>query len=106
MSEYPGDLRIDSKGKYYTKVVSTQELEVIVQLRSGQTIEGSIHVHPDRRLSDEMNDDSRFLSVTGAVVSQEGQELYRTSYISVNRAAIQWVIPTRAVGEPVEALDG
>lgn len=101
----PTDLRIDSKGKYYTKIVSTQQLRVIMQMNSGETLQGILHIRPNRRLSDEMNDDSPFLSVTGAVISRGEQELYRTAYVAINRDRIAWVLPVEAIGQGDEHLD-
>lgn len=92
-------MRIDSKGKYYTKVVSTQSLDVLVRLTSGEVIQGEIHVRPDHRLSDEMNDEHRFVSITNAVVTMNGEELYRTAFITINRLNVCWVIPAQAIGE-------
>ncbi len=57
-------MRIDSKGKYYTKIVSTNRLEVILHLNSGMIIQGAVHIRSDQRLSDELNDIQPFLSVT------------------------------------------
>lgn len=93
-------MRIDSKGKYFTKVVSTQTLEVLLRLSTGELIQGQVHVRPDRRLSDEMNDDLAFLSVTEArVLGEDGEEKYRTSYMSVSRKGIVWAIPAQAVNQ-------
>ena len=99
-------MRIDSKGKYYTRIVSTQPLEVLLRLASGELVRGSIHVRPDRRLSDEMNDEQHpFVSITGAVVSRDEVELYQVSFIAINRREVQWVIPAQAIGESSEDLE-
>ena len=95
-------LRIDAKGKYYTKVVSTQTLEVIMRLGTGEVVRGSVHVRPEHRLSDMMNDGQPFLSLTGATVTLNGEEMYRTAYIAINRREVQWVTPVQAMGTEMD----
>jgi hypothetical protein len=97
-------MRVDSKGKYYTKIVSTSQLPVIVSLRSGDMIRGHVHIRPEKRLSDELNDEHSFLSITGATVERDGELLYETSYIAVFRPSIDWVLPQDAIGE-IEEFD-
>ncbi|MGH2543996.1 MAG: DUF6812 domain-containing protein [Ardenticatenaceae bacterium] len=100
MNHPPGiPIRIDGKGKYYTKVVSTNRLEVVMHLRTGELIRGLVHLRPDHRLSDELNDDSPFLSVTDAVVTRDDAVVYATSYLAVHRGAIAWVIPRQAIDQ-------
>jgi hypothetical protein len=101
----PADMRIDSKGKYYTKIVSTQQLEVLMRLNSGEMLQGMVHIRPNRRLSDEMNDEHPFISVTSAVLTQNGNELYRTAFVAINRGLIEWVIPVQAIGQGDDHLD-
>ncbi len=83
----------DDKGKIFTDVVSKEPIEVIVQTTS-QRIEGSLHIRPGERLKDELNHQDRFVAVTDAVVMDaNGQDLYRTELLLVNREAIVWVLP-------------
>lgn len=100
LSERP--IRIDRKGKYYTSVVSTNRLRVLLRLVSGELVEGHVHVRPNYRLSDELNDDNQFISITGVQLSIDGKLLYESSFIAVHRQAIQWVIPQEAIGQPEE----
>lgn len=93
-------IRIDRKGKYYTTVVSTTRLRVLLRLTSGELVEGRVHVRPNHRLSDELNDDNDFISVTGATISLDGKPLYETAYIAIHRRAIQWVVPSEAIDQP------
>lgn len=91
-------MRIDSKGKYYTARVSTEELDVLLLTREG-LIEGRIHIHPDRRLSDELNNvNMQFLAITDATVRDPaGSLLYKTHFLALNKNSIVWVIPNDAV---------
>lgn len=104
MSDYGSlPVRIDRKGKYYTKIVSTSRLVVQIHLRSGEDVFGSMHLRSGTRLSDELNDDKViFLSITNAAVKRGEDLLYETSYIALNRAAIEWVVPQQAIGEVLE----
>jgi hypothetical protein len=95
-------VRIDAKGKYYTKVVSTQTLAIIMRLNTGETVHGFIHVRPEHRLSDMMNDEQAFISLTDAIVSMGEEELYHTSFLCINRLGVQWVTPVQAIGESHE----
>lgn len=91
--------RIDSKGKYYTKIVSTTRLKVIVRLTTGETVTGHIHVRPEKRLSDELNNDQPYISLTGTVLASDGETLYESAYLALNRQSIVWVLPEQAIGE-------
>lgn len=91
--------RIDSKGKYYTKIVSTTPLKVVIRLTTGETVTGHIHVRPEKRLSDELNTDQSYISVTGVTLKREGETLYESAYLALNRQSIAWVLPEQAIGQ-------
>ncbi len=83
----------DDRGKIFSKVVSKEPLAVIIQTTKS-LIRGSIHLHPEQRLSDELNLDEGFLPITSAVVyDQEGKILYESNFLSVSRSQIIWVLP-------------
>jgi hypothetical protein len=98
-------MRVDSKGKYYTKIVSTQPLDVVLRLTTGEMIWGTVHIRPEHRLSDELNAEAGFISVTGASVFLNDVELYQTAFAAVSRQAIQWIIPVQAIGEADDSAD-
>jgi hypothetical protein len=98
-------MRVDSKGKYYTKIVSTHPLDVVLRLASGEMIWGTVHIRPEHRLSDELNAEGGFMPVTGASVFLNDVELYQSAFISVSRQAIQWMIPVQAIGEADDSAD-
>ncbi len=76
-----------------------------MRLVTGELIEGGIHIRPEHRLSDEMNDEHRFISVTNAIVTHENQELYRSAYLAVNRREVIWVLPKQAIGQTEDLND-
>ncbi len=86
-------IHYDDKGKYFTEVVSTQTQPVIIQTRAHR-IEGLVHIPPQERLKDILNEKEHFLAVTEAVVfGSDGTELYRSEFLLVNRDTIVWLIP-------------
>jgi hypothetical protein len=57
-------------------------------------IRGFVHIRIGERLSDEINRDTLFLPVTNAEVSSlDGELLYITDFMAVNRQQIIWVMP-------------
>lgn len=84
----------DDKGKIFTQVVSKEPIEVKI-MTAQHLIEGLIHVRRDVRIKDELNQESRFLAVTDAVVyNHQNEELYRCNFLILNVEHIIWVIPT------------
>lgn len=67
-----------------------------VMVVEGWRIEGDVHVVSGSRLTDTLNSRSKdYISVTDAVVSDAstGQELYRPTYVAVNRLTVFAVFP-------------
>ncbi len=67
-----------------------------VIITAGWCIEGDMHVLAGSRLTDSLNSRSKdFLALTDAVVSDAvtGAELYRPSYLAINREAIAVIFP-------------
>jgi len=84
-------IRYDHKGKYFTEVQRKEPVRARMQTRNA-LITGTIHVHPDHRLLDEINLADPFLPVTDAVLKQ-GEETLTTSFLSVNKNQIEWLVP-------------
>ena len=83
----------DEKGKIFTNVVSKVPIEVIIQTVSAR-IHGEIHVKPDERLKDELNQSEQFLAVTNAkILDQEGNPPYESQFLTINKNQIIWIIP-------------
>ena len=83
----------DEKGKYYTDVISK---DVILSHLQTQThlIRGYVHVRKGERLSDEINSANVFLAVTNAeICNLEGEILYTSNFLVVNRSHIVWLMP-------------
>jgi hypothetical protein len=86
-------LHIDDKGKYFTDIISKEEIDVIIQTLTHR-IEGQVHVRPGVRLKDELNHPERFFAVTGAsVFSPSGELLYRSRFMVINSDQVVWMIP-------------
>jgi hypothetical protein len=86
---------IDEKGKLFTDLVEKRAVPVVVQTLQ-HTIQGEIFILPEDRLIDDLNGSGHFLAITGAVVfSLAGEELYRSSFLALNRDHIVWTMPTQ-----------
>ena len=91
----------DDKGKFFTDVISKATILATVQTVA-QKIEGSIHVRPNERISDELDRDEPFLPMTSAkVFDQEGRMQYECDFISIRRSQIVWIIPREERGQGV-----
>ena len=81
----------DDRGKRYTELVRKLPTKVVIQTVRGR-IEGMIHVHPEARLSDELNEPRPFIPVTSANISdREGNRF--APFLAVARSHVLWVIP-------------
>jgi hypothetical protein len=82
---------IDERGKRFTEQVHKIPTKVVIQTASGR-IEGMVHVHPEHRLSDELNQPTPFIAVTGATIFKpEGNR--SVPFVAVARNHVLWVIP-------------
>jgi hypothetical protein len=83
----------DEKGKFFTEVVSKETVMVIIQTPTNR-IHGRIHVRPDQRLKDEINQSELFVAITDATIfDQKGKELFSSNFIALNREQIVWIFP-------------
>lgn len=86
-------IHYDDKGKFYTDVVSKNEVAVIIQTLTHR-MEGSVHIRAGQRLKDELSGAEQFLAVTNATVYRpDGQVKYRCRFMTINRDQIVWAIP-------------
>ncbi|GAB4116501.1 MAG: hypothetical protein Fur005_21600 [Roseiflexaceae bacterium] len=93
------DVRIDEKGKFFTPRVAKDAMQVLIRT-ADQHIIGYVYVRPDKRMKDEINEDSaRFLSITDAQVfhSDSDSLIYRTSFLLVSFTHIVSITPTEAI---------
>lgn len=83
----------DNKGKFFTDVISKTPLAVLVQTTT-HLIQGMIHIRRDERLKDELDRNKPFLALTDIkILGGEGQELYTSDFIAIQRKQIVWVLP-------------
>jgi hypothetical protein len=83
----------EDKGKIFTNIVTKKPVEVQIQT-SIHRIHGFVHVRPDDRIKDEINQNERFLAVTDATVfALTGEEILSTDFLAVNREQIIWMFP-------------
>ena len=86
-------------GKYFTEVIPKKPVEVLIQT-THQLLRGFIHVRPDYRLKDEIDEPGKSLAVTDVtVLSEDGKVIYRANFMSLNRTQIVWIIPHEELGE-------
>jgi hypothetical protein len=90
-------VRKGPKGKYFTDVV--RKIPVRASIRTiHEIIQGTIHIHPEQRTLDALNEDGGFLAVTDAEI-EAGPDIIETDFVAVNKAHILWVNPVEDDGE-------
>lgn len=95
------DMRIDEKGKYYTPRVAKDTLPAFVRT-ADQVIIGQVYVRPDKRLKDDLNEDtSRFLPITDARIYDAETEklLYHSSFLLIAYSHIIMLSPLDALAD-------
>jgi hypothetical protein len=90
-------IEFDDNGKFFTDIISKTPVPVLIQTVIHQ-IHGNIHIGQDRRLKDELDLPEKFLAITDAVISlPDGQVIYRTHFLAVQRNEIIWVMPDKEI---------
>jgi hypothetical protein len=85
--------KYDEKGKFFTKVVAKLPTSVVLQTHENR-IEGLLYISPEDRIKDELNKPEDFIALTDVTIfNLDGNELYRSGFITLNRTAIVWLIP-------------
>jgi hypothetical protein len=95
------DVRIDEKGKFFTPRVTKDAMLALVRTVDEHVV-GYLYVRPDRRLKDEINEDtSRFLPVTDAHVYNSVTDalIYHASFMLVSYSHIISITPIDAIAE-------
>ncbi len=89
----------DPKGKLFTAVIHKRAIAAKIQTPT-HLIQGNVHVHPDDRVSDELNREEPFLAVTEArLLGGDGREVERVPFISINKKHIIWLAPSENSAE-------
>jgi len=84
----------DDKGKIFTDVVRKQIENVVIHTTLKTIIQGQLHIRLDNRIKDELNSNEKFIAITDATISDaQGNEMYRTDFIAVNRSQIVFLFP-------------
>ena len=87
------NVRYDDKGKYFTDVITKDEVPSIIQTLVTQ-IKGNVHVRINDRVKDELNRGEHFLAVTNAeVFNLQGQKISEAEFMLINQDHIIWIIP-------------
>jgi hypothetical protein len=87
-------IEFDDKGKFYTEIISKVTVPAMIQTTLHR-IQGLVHIRPNERFKDELDNDEPFLPVTAAKIFNEaGEVLFEADFISVRRSQIVWVIPS------------
>ena len=87
----------EEKGKIFTDVITKEPVKVILQT-TNHLIKGELHIRINQRLKDELDNSNPFLAITNATISDlNGQVLYQTNFMAVNRTHIIWLIPEKEI---------
>ena len=83
----------DEKGKIFTDIVSKISILATIQTTT-HLVRGYIHVRRDQRIKDELDVNESFLALTDVtVLGPDGQSLFQTPFLAVQRSHIIWVSP-------------
>jgi hypothetical protein len=86
-------IRFDEKGKFFTDIISKEAVPVTIQTLTNR-IHGYIHIRPNERLKDEINQSEVFLAITEATIFDfTGKELFHGEFVAINREHIVWILP-------------
>jgi hypothetical protein len=93
------NIAFDEKGKIYTDVIKKNVVRAKIQTTTHLII-GELHIRQNCRMKDELDIQETFLAVTNATLySADGQELFSTAFLAVQRAQIVWVVVTEDAKE-------
>lgn len=85
--------QFEEKGKLFTNVVAKKPVTVHIQTVTN-IIEGIIHIRPDIRLKDEINQTEAFLAITDAkVFDLDKKHIRDCKFLAINRTQIVWLTP-------------
>lgn len=88
------DTRYDEKGKYFTAQVTKRSVWTTLAT-AANVFRGRMHLLPENRLKDELNNGERFIALTETqVYAPDGvTQLYSVPLVIVNKEQIVWVFP-------------
>ena len=86
-------IEFDDKGKFFTNIISKTSLSVLMQT-STHLIQGTVHIHKEERLKDELDREEKFLALTNAnILNLDGKIIYHKEFLAVSKSHIIWVMP-------------
>ena len=93
--------RVDAIGKVFTDIIRKDEVPVLIQTVTN-LIHGHIYLRPEQRIKDELNSSQdQFVAVTDAeVFAANGELLYRSDFLTLNKRHVIWLRPDEAPPEP------
>jgi hypothetical protein len=94
-------VRIDMNGKIFTDIIRKDEVPALIQT-STHLIHGNLFIRPENRIKDEFNQEKdMFVAITNAeVFGVNGQVLYRSEFLTINKTYIIWIRPDEATDNP------
>ena len=85
-------IRFDEKGKFFTDIITKDPIPATIQTQSHRIL-GNIHVRPEERVKDTLNNADPFLAITDATVFGPNEEiLFQSDFLALNQNHIVWVI--------------
>jgi hypothetical protein len=90
-------LEFDEKGKFFTDVITKDEVPATIQTTQ-HLIKGTVHVRRDIRLKDQLDQDEPFLAITNAKIMGAGDQAFEAPFLAVRRSQIVWVMPDETRG--------
>jgi len=85
--------KILNQAEFPSHYVTKKPTPVIIQT-SDHRLHGDVHVGLGKRLKDELDGGLQFLPVTNVTVySDNGEILYRTHFLLINRDQLVWILP-------------
>ena len=88
------DYRVDEKGKYYTSRLNKKTVQVVIAT-AAHIVRGTMHIMPDSRFRDDLNNNEHFIAVTDAdIFDPSGSTLlYHNDLLILNKDQIVWLLP-------------
>jgi hypothetical protein len=93
-------IEFDDNGKFFTDIIPKTPIPAMIQTVANR-IHGNIHVRQGQRIKDELDLEEKFVAITEAVIyGPDGQILYQTNFMAVQREKIVWVMPDNEMMDP------
>ncbi|HZD57499.1 MAG TPA: hypothetical protein VE136_12280 [Anaerolineales bacterium] len=86
-------IQFTSKGKIFSDIVFKDSIPATIQTERCR-IYGTVYMHRQNRLIDELNHSDPFIAVTDATIFKDnGEILYKSDFVTINRDHIIWLLP-------------